>query len=247
MSGQQVAQSFGPNMPSRIAGSAQLLLEPGDVAPVPLYQPLVPFYGSQVVSGGASSSSSSSDEIDTWKQFPGRLDVYSYQGDDVQIPLYFSDPAEPALDMSDENGCSWAAQVRTLHTYHSQLLWEFTIESSYAPPEVPADPTSLGVTQVTLFLPRLYNRYIGQFRWDVACTSPYSGSTDFPKPVDYPEDEPWPPDDSLRTWLYGYYYSVPRVTATDWLPPPGTLGVGGGMAVMVTPQGYSVGPNGRVP
>ena len=248
MTGQFPARRYGQDTPSRIAVAAELSMEASEMPPIPTYQPLVPFYPPSVITGtGATAGTGSDDEIDTWKQFPGRLDLYSYQGDDVIIPLYFSDPADPMLDMSDENGCSWKSQVRTLHTYRSTLRMEFTVESSYTPPE-PADPLSLGVTQVSLFLPRRYNNYVGKFRWDVACTSPYSGPTDFPKPVDYPEDEPWPPEDSLRTWLYGLYYSVPRATSTDWLPPPGTLAVGtGAMAVVVTPSGFTVGPNGRVP
>ena len=248
MSGQFVARRYGQDTPSRIAVTSELLMEASEIPPMSTYQSLVPFYPPSVAvgGGGVSPSGGDTEEIDTWKQFPGRLDLYSYQGDDVIIPLFFSDPADPSLDMSDENGCSWKAQVRTLHTYRSTLRMEFTVESSYTPPD-PVDPLALGVTQVSLFLPRLYNKYSGKFRWDVACTSPYSAQG-FPMPADYPADEPWPPEDSLRTWLYGLYYSVPRVTATDWLPPPGTLAVGSGAtAVIVTPQGFTVGPNGRVP
>ena len=58
MPGQQVTQVFGPNMPHASPGTAALLLEPGEVAPIPWYQPLVPFYPPNITSGAASSSQS---------------------------------------------------------------------------------------------------------------------------------------------------------------------------------------------
>ena len=233
MSGQQVAQTFGPNMPTRIAGSAQLVLEPGEVAPVPMYQPLVPFLGSQVVTGASTSSSSVDSGSDDWKSYPDKLNLLLYQGDDVQIPLYFQE----TRDMSDD---AWEAEVRLIHRYTSTLVYEFTITSEFLPAagDLPA------MTLVTLFLPRLLNKYIGSFRWELASASPYSGPT-FPPPLGV-EPEEWPPLDQVKTWLYGTVSVMPRLTATDELFLEDTFVPGQGGAV-VTSMGITVGPNGRVP
>ena len=93
-----------------------------------------------------------------------------------------------------------------------------------------------------MFLPRQLNKYRGVFAWDLQSTSPFSGPV-FPQP---PDIDVWPPTDQVKTWLWGYVYVVPRVTSTDFLPPPPTPWSRARL-VVVTPQGWVVGPNGRVP
>jgi hypothetical protein len=198
----------------------------------------VPFLPPGIVSGetiAAVSSASSGDA--EWKKYPGRLDLYVYQGDDIQIPLYFKDASDPDLDMSE---WTWNAQIRMRHRYYSTLLNEFSISAELV---LPTPPDTVNTTLVTLFLPRFHNQYAGVWSWDVHSVSPFIGPT-FPKPPDVaPED--WPMADQIKTWLFGYIYVVPRVTETDYLPlPPNAYPVG---PIAVTPQGYTVGPNGRVP
>jgi hypothetical protein len=236
MSGEFGSQRFGWDAPARISTSAVMLQEASEVLPETLHGP-VGFLPSIVSGDGTSSSDSTETQR---KAFPDQLDLYWYQGDDVQIPLHFSDPDNPTLDMSNESGWEWKAQMRTRHRFYAYMVNEFVIESEAVPPTPPAvDPT--GITLVTLFLPRQLNQYRGVFSWDLMSTGPFDGPS-FPQP---PDIAVWPPTDQVKTWLWGKVYVVPRVTATDWLPPPAT--VPSSTAVVVTPQGWTVGPNGRVP
>jgi hypothetical protein len=249
MSGQQVAQVFGPNMPTRIAGTAQLTMEPGDSAPsLPWYQPLVPFYPPSITSGDGSSSSSglTPDGHKLWERTPSRCDLLFYQGDDVVIPLYFNDPVISGDDLSAHE---WFAQIRVLHRHRSRLVAEFTTAVEFHAGTIPPDFAD-EYTKVELFLPRTENLYYGQFRWDLYSMADADLSR-FPKPDDVDAAD-WPPPDALRTWLYGVATISPRVTSTDVLlgsgsywevPYPGPpVGV-----TVVTTGGWCVGPNGRVP
>jgi hypothetical protein len=216
--------------------------------PVPTYQPLVPFFPPSLVSGNGSASSAAavaaaSGDAD-WMSYPDRLDLHFYQGDDVQIPLYFQNLGDPDLDMSNENGYTWKSQIRLRHHYASRLVNEFTIESEAVPP-TPPDTEPTGITLVTLFLPRMLNQYLGVYQWDIQSTSPFTGP-DFPKPPDV-DDANWPMTDQVKTWLYGYVYIVPRLTATDYLPiPPGAAGNNQQVWVVSSNQ-LVAGANGRVP
>lgn len=244
MAGQQVSQVFGPNTQTRIAGTAQLSMEPGETAPsLPWYQPVVPFYPPSITSGETSSNSTTADGHKIWETTPSRCDLLFYQGDDVIIPLFFNDPLMTGDDMSDQ---TWVAQIRLIHRYRSRLVAEFVTTASYT-----AGAETVEATKVELFLPRSDNLYYGQFRWDLYSVSD-SDLSRFPMPVDMPEDEIWPPPDILRTWLYGVCTISPRVTDTDYLtgssgdypvpypgPPP--------YVTVMTTGGYCVGPNGRVP
>lgn len=238
---------FGQDSYARITTSTDIQLEASAVLPYePYYQPLVSFLPPEISSGsgqggGGSLAAAVGDSgTDEWKAYPERLDLFCYQGDDVQIPLYFQNPADPALDMSNENGWSWAGQVRTWHRYYGYLVHEFVIESEGIPADT-NDPDSVAQTLVTLYLPRMHNTMPGVFHWDLWSKGPYVGP-DFPKPDDIPAED-WL-QDQLKTWLYGYLYVVPRVTTTDWLPMPRPLPTG--TVVAVTPTGC-YGPNGRVP
>ena len=111
---------------------------------------------------GAGSSS----DIDVWTNVPSRVDLTWYQGDDVTIPLTIEDPADTTPDMS--TAWEWAAQIRLLHTYHSTLVNTFSVKDEYFPPDV----DTAGFTQVTMFLPRSENVYIGRYRWDLYSLSP---------------------------------------------------------------------------
>jgi hypothetical protein len=243
--GQYGAFRFGRDLPARILTSTNVLTEASELLPdEPMYQPLIPFYPS-LVEGTASSASTASDD---WKQFPGRLDLFCYQGDDVQIPLYFQDPSDWDIDMSTVAGWEWKAEVRVIHNARSTLVHEFVVAAEYIPPE-PTDEQPQGVTQVTLFLPHQLNYYTGQYHWDVQSVGPFDGPVYPTEPPLGIEVDEWPPTTSIKTWLYGQFWVVPRVTATEWVPPPDALPVGGGGAVpvVVTSAGFCVGPNGRVP
>lgn len=244
MSGQQVAQVFGPNMPHRIQGTAQLMLEPGEVAPsIPWYQPLVPFYPPSITNGSSSSEATTADGHKLWERTPSRCDLLFYQGDDIVIPLFFNDPAMADDDMSLHE---WHAQVRVLHRYRSALVSEFVTTAEF---HTGTDETD-EYTMVELFLPRDRNLYYGQYRWDLYSISDASFAR-FPKPEGVDAAD-WPPPDAIRTWLYGIVTIAPRVTSTDVLlggtsgdlspypGPPATV-------VTLTTGGWPVGPNGRVP
>lgn len=246
MPGQQVAHSFGPNMPTRIQATGQMVLEPGEAAPsLPWYQPLVPFYPPNITSGaGASSSGLTADGHKLWEKTPSRCDLLFYQGDDVLIPLYFNDPLVANDDMSDQ---IWFAQIRLLQRCQSALVGEFATTATFDTGTTEDDE----FTMVELFLPRSKNLYYGQFRWDLYSLADADLSR-FPKPDDV-DDLDWPPLDIVRTWLYGVVNIAPRVTSTDVLPsasfenqlvpwpgPPPYVTV-------LTTGGWVVGPNGRVP
>jgi hypothetical protein len=225
-----------------------MLMEATEMPPVPMYQPLVPFYPS-LVNGDSSSSSSNvaasavaNGDAAKWKIYPDRLDIYAWQGDDVQVTFYFQYPEEPDPDMS---AYEWWAQMRLMHAYRSTLITEFSIQATYtaANPDDPDDLTAT-VTKVGVFLPRQNNDQAGLFHWELASKGPYDW-TGFSKPPDVAVED-WPPVDTLKTWIYGYVYIVPRLTSTDFLPtPPGSVSNGG--TVVVTSTGITVGPNGRVP
>ena len=249
MPGQHVGQRFGQDSYARITTTAEVTLEASEMLPYePMYQPLVPFLPPSITSGTAGGSSllgsvtSSGDDDADWKSYPDRLDLHWYQGDDVQIPLYFQNPGDPALDMSNENDWEWKAEMRLTHRYHSAQVNEFSIESEAVAPTPPSvEPT--GITKVTLYLPGKYNPYWGVWAWDLVSTSPFEGPV-FPKPPDFATEEPWPPTTQTKTWLYGYVYVAPRVTQTDWLPWPADSAPAG-VPIAVTPT--FAGPNGRVP
>jgi hypothetical protein len=238
MSGEFGTQRFGWDAPARISTSAVMLQEASEVLPETLHGP-VGFMPSLINGDGTTAIGSGDDTNTQWKAFPDKLDLYWYQGDDIQIPLYFTNPLDTGLDMSNENGWSWTAQMRTRHRFYAYKVNDFVIESQAVPATPPA--TESGITLVTLFLPRQLNQFRGVFSWDLMSTGPFVGPS-FPQPIDI---EVWPPVDQVKTWLWGKVYVVPRVTATDWLPPPAA--VPPSTAVVVTPQGWTVGPNGRVP
>ena len=217
-----------------------MLMEATEMPPVPTYQPLVPFYPSLVNGDGSSSVAASSvanGDTAKWKQYPDRLDIYVYQGDDVRVSLFF----QSTVDMS---AYEWWAQLRVVHRYQARLVQEFAVAPTFIP-AVPPELLSPAATQVDLFLPRQSNDQAGLYQWELAAKGPYDWS-DFTKPSDLSEDTLWPPIDSVKTWVYGYFYVVPRLTTTDFLPlPPGAVTTGG--TVVMTPTGMTVGPNGRVP
>ena len=233
------SQRFGWDAPARISTSAVMLQEASELLPGQTLHGSIPFYPSIVDGSTVPSGNGNGNGVDQWKAFPDRLDLYWYQGDDVQIPLYFTNPGDPALDMSDENGWEWKSEIKTRHRYFASEVYEFVIESEAVAPTPPA--TESGITLVTLFLPRQLNKYRGVFRWDLMSTGPFEGPL-FPQP---PDIDVWPPTDQVKTWLWGYVYVVPRVTSTDFLPPD--TAVPPSTAVVITPQGWTVGPNGRVP
>jgi hypothetical protein len=241
MPGEFGSSRFGWDAPARISTSAAMLQEATEVLPGEMLHGPIGFLPS-LVNGDGSTTGSSSDSANTqWKAFPDRLDLYWYQGDDVQIPLYFTNPGDPSLDMSNENEWEWKSQMRVRHRFYSYKVNEFTIESAAVPP-TPPSVTPTGMTLVTLFLPRQLNQYRGVYSWDLMSTSPFEGPV-YPKP---PDIELWPPTTQVKTWLWGKIYVVPRVTSTDWLPVPPDA-IAPGTVVVVTPQGWTVGPNGRVP
>ena len=246
-----VGSRFGPDSPSRIATSSSLLLEATEMPPEPMYQHVIPFLPPSVISGSAGAGGELSvggvaigttTEDEDWKAYPDRLDLHVYQGDDIVVPLYFTNPADPMLDMSD---WEWKAQARIYHRYYAQPTHDFIVTAELVPPE-PEPAPQINQTLVSLFLPRYRNRYTGVYSWDLQSTSPYTGPSMPVLPTGLPAvpEEEWPPIDQVKTWVYGYFYIVPRVTTTDWLPIPGSIPTG--QAVVVTPTGV-YGPNGRVP
>ena len=247
MTGQFVGSRFGVDDPTRIAASAELLIEQSEIVYGDLVvEPLIPFYGANVagvVSGADAAALASADSggIDVWNQYPSRLDLGFYQGDDVQIPLYFQNPGDATLDMSDENDWFWQAQIRTRQYYGSYKVADFAIQADAVLP-TPPDTEPTGITLVTLFLPRMLNLTPGVFRWEMMSTSPYVGP-DFPKPPNVADDK-WPMTDQVKTWLYGLVYISPRLTNTDYLPP-NVVPPGGW--VSITPTGPTWWPNGQVP
>lgn len=234
--GQQPAQVFGPNMPTRIQGTAQLMLEPGEVAPsIPWYQPLVPFYPPSITQG-SSSSSLTEDGHKLWQRTPSRCDLLFYQGDDIVIPLFFNDPSTANDDLSLHE---WVAQIRVLHRYQSRLVAEFVTTAEF---HTGTDETD-EYTKVELFLPRDLNLHYGQYRWDLYSIGD-ANLTRFPGGR----------TDALRTWLYGVANIAPRVTSTDFLDGSSSWGETAlpwpgppAEVTVLTTGGWVVGPNGRVP
>jgi|KBSMisStandDraft_5_1062788.scaffolds.fasta_scaffold438969_3 hypothetical protein len=242
--GAYVGSRFGQDTKSRIATSTSLLLEASEMPPEPVYQQVIPFLPPSVISGGSVGSgvaavgASTSDE--DWKSYPDRLDLHMYQGDDVVVPLYFVNAADPTLDMST---WEWKAQARMYHRYYALSTHDFVVTTELIPP-IP--PDTINQTLVSVILPRQRNRYTGVYSWDLHSVSPYDGPTlTDPPPGPDIHDENWPPTDQVKTWLYGYFYIVPRVTSTDSLPIP-PYALPSNTAVIVTPTGV-YGPNGRVP
>ena len=239
---QHSVSRYGKDSPARIGSSTTMLAESNAMLPgEPVYQPIIPFLPTITTGTGAVIGGTAEEEIQSWQRYPERCDLTFYQGDDVVITLYIQDPNSPDLDMTDPAEWEWSAQIRVIHSYHSTLVNTFSVVDEYTPAVV--DPPTPAYTQVTLFLPRTENVYVGRYRWDLYSLSPFDAAL-FPRPPDVPEPEPWPPTDRLRTWLYGQVTVLPRVTSTDALPVP--VDEGGG-PVQVVYSGAFAGPNGRVP
>ena len=165
-----VGSRFGQDTKARIATSTSLLLEATEMPAEPSYQQLVSFLpeivsGSGISSGGLTSAAGGTDS-DDWKVYPDRLDLYVYQGDDIQIPLYFVNAAQPTLDMST---WAWKAQARINHRYYAAQSHEFIIDTELI---LPTAPDTVNQTLVTLFLPRYRNKYVGLYSWELYSTSP---------------------------------------------------------------------------
>lgn len=228
---------YGWDESTRIAGTSSMMLLGAELPPgEPMYPAVIPFMPS-IVSGSQAQLGAAGDSQQDWINHPGRCDLTFYQGDDVTIVLTIEDPGDPTPDMA--TAWDWTAQIRVLHTYRSTLVNTFSIVDEYTPP---ADPYP-GYTTVSMFLPRSENCYIGKYRWDLYSKSPLD-VTDYPRPPDVPEPEPWPPTDKIRTWLHGEVTILPRVTSTDFLPAVPVIAGSGEVMVYSVPF---VGPNGRVP
>lgn len=242
------ASRFGQDAPARIQSTASMLLESSSVLPEQSPVPLsIPFYPGGVITGDQAAAAALAALVPpgppTWERQPDRLDISFRQGDDVLIPFYLQDSSQPTLDMS---AWEWVAQIRRWPYYTSTLVNEFTTDASFYPAGT-YHPT-LGTTLVQLLLPRELNDFRGCYTWEMYSLSPYDFSG-FPEPVDWPEDEVWPPTTGLRTWLYGLCTIRARITDTDVLPE-----VDHDVIPIPTPAGwypgypgYFVGPNGRVP
>lgn len=247
MPGFRAGSHFGQDGPARVAQAADMLMEASEMAPVPQYQQLVSFLPADIVSGDAASSITSgvTGSLDsTYKQYADRLDLYIWQGDDLVIPLYFKDPNQPDLDMST---WEWKAQVRTRHRYNARWVYDFIEVASHIQ-AIDTDDGLYDQTLVQLVLPRQVNAYRGVFEWELHSTSPWTGPdmTGITQPDEVWDDTQWPPTEQVKTWLYGRLYVVPRLNSTDTLPIPAGA-IGNGSVLWVTPQGWTAGPNGRVP
>ena len=240
MSEQYGSFRFGPDAPSRIAGTAVVLQEASELLPgEPMYQPLIPFYP-VIVSGDGTSTGAigtTSDGFPIWGSYPTRVDLQFYQGDDVVIPLYFNDPTLVGDDM--EQGFTWFAQIRRVHSYKSTLLANLAIDATYHSSAVDDPALQDEYTMVEMYLPRALNDEWGYFQWEIA-SQQVKDMSRFPKPEGYPEDSPWPEVDVVRTWLYGKCTILPRTTTTDVLPPttPGITTLGA--------KGWVLTPNGAI-
>jgi hypothetical protein len=178
-------------------------------------QSIVPFLP-VITSGDTSPTTEDLVTPDSWSNYPGRCDLTFYQGDDVTVTLNIEDPSDLTPDFATD--CEWSAEIRQYHTYLSTLLNTFSVTDVYTAPD-PGPPEVVGYTTVTLFLPRSENVWAGCFRWELFCEMPID-LTDFPRPPDVPEPEPWPPTTQVRTFIYGIVTILPRVSATDSLPVP---------------------------
>jgi hypothetical protein len=237
MAGTYAGSRSGNDGPARIAHTAEMLLEASEVPPVPRYQAVVPFLPSNITDASGTLAAAGTTTDSEFKLYPDRLDLFIWQGDDIQIPLYFMDPANPTLDMST---WTWKAQARTWYDYYGRLVWD-TVETASA-----ATANGVTTTLVNLFVPRQVNRFRGVFWWELQSSSPYTGPSMVgqPRPDDVPATD-WPPTTQVKTWLYGKLYVVPRLSSTDTLPPKST--VTNGQTILMTPEGWVAGPNGRVP
>jgi hypothetical protein len=234
---QYAGSRFGQDAPARISVATGTLVEATERLPgEPLYQPLVPFVPPSIVNGNNNNNGLTENGQRIWTQYPSLCNLVFYQGDDVIIPLFFQDPNDTSLDMSNDAGWAWEAQVRVTRNYESDLVHDLSTVATFIPPVDPAP----GYTQVEMFLPRMENDVNGVYSWEIYSVGP-SDLSRFPKPDDVaPED--WPPPDMLRTWLWGAAYILPRGTTTDYLPAEIENGT-----PAITTGGYFVGPNGRVP
>lgn len=236
-----VGSRFGQDGPNRIVQTTDLLLEATEMPTEPRYQTSLSFLPANIVSGSDLVSGAAADDAEH-KQYPDRLDLFCWQGDDFVVPLYFKDPNQPTLDMST---WKWKAQVRTQYAYNGRWVYDMAETTEL----IPAAETEDGLynqTLVHLFLPRQTNRFRGVFWWELQTQSPYTGPSmvGVPKPEEVPAAD-WPPTTQVKTWLYGKIYVVPRLTSTDVLPLQGA--VSNGSTLWVTPEGWVAGPNGRVP
>lgn len=241
--GNQAGSRFGQDGPNRITVAPSMLTEASEVMPYePVYYPVIPFLPPSISNGGGSGSGGSGGGVgasiltgvseEDYKMYPGHLDLHWWQGDDVVIRLNISDASDPNLDLSIDNGCVWTGQVRVLHDKHATRAYDFSISTAYTAPD-PDIEDALGVTQVSLFLHRDFNRYRGVYHWDLQCRIP-TDLSEFPKP-EGTGNMVWPPTDAVKTYLYGLVYVVPEVSTEV---PPST-----GVAEPIR----IIWPNGMVP
>ena len=240
---QQGVSRFGQDSPARVMTTTEYFIEASERLPgEPVYQPLVPFVPPSLTNGnGTNGNGTTDDGRRIWTQYPSACHLVFYQGDDVVIPLFFADPNGLNNDMSDDAGWNWIGQIRYARTYARPLIAEFSTVATYVLPDIVPDPDVPGYTQVELFLPRSENDTMGVYRWELYSISPADYAR-FPRPLDMPAED-WPPLDTLRTWLWGRAYILPRGSTTDFLPPEI---VSGGQPALVS-GGWFAGPNGRVP
>jgi hypothetical protein len=241
MTGQVVTQRFGQDAPARIAASTPMLMEATEMYPQEWTMPnLIPFYPPPSTTDDTPRFILDADGNRIWVNFPSRLDLTFYQGDDVVVPLTLQDPM---MDTDDPSTWEWHAQIRVLHYYKSTFVNDFIVDADYT---APVAPETTGTTLVQLFLPRERNIYWGTYQWELYSVSPFDYSN-FAQPDDWPDGETWPPADTLKTWLWGQCVIKPRTSTTDVLPT-----ISGGGPVWPDIPGYwtspfVVGPNGRVP
>ena len=188
-----------------------MLMEASQVMPnEPNPYPMIPFYPSTITTGSSLSTLSALDSSsDDWKAYPDKLDLFWWQGDDVQIQLQF----QGDTDMSD---WTWEADVRSWPTYWARLNFTFVVSAQFVPAdlitEIPAHTT------VTLFVPRQLNWKVGKGSWELHSISPYEGPVFEDPPPEGVDDANWPPTTQLKTWVYGNVTVVPRTNDTDTLP-----------------------------
>ena len=63
---------------------------------------------------------------DDWKSYPDKLDLFYWQGDDVQIQLQF-------LGDVDMSAWTWEADVRSWPTYQARLTFTFAVAAQFIP------------------------------------------------------------------------------------------------------------------
>ena len=182
----------------------------------PLYPTTLPF----IISGGGGALGAVK-EVEVWKAEPSQLNLEYQEGDDITIPLHFSDNEDPSLDMS---GWSWLAQVRWGKTHAYTLVYEYTCTTLFKPP-VP--PDTIGVTQVTLALARADNKRHGHFYWDLQSLST---------------------DDRVRTWVVGEVEVAPEITyiLEDRAVTPVSPPLFAHQGAISTGQVQTIGPHGAI-